>query len=675
MALRLQQNQNWIQKNDSDKTGVLYYTKNINFDKTGYLKLSPRTINVFDDSGNVSDTSNTSFGIAAAFGRTSYGEFKNVTTSAMFNITLSPNFKTIRLDAEDDSPNTTADSHGRWWQKRYHVSSSSSVSYLTGSTWTAGAITGLTSGVRHYMEVFKNRNEFCVSNGNVVKQYSTSYVNTTNLTLPSDFEVTGMVYNNYQMGIITRLGDDSTGQNNDSYFFTWNGSQSTAQVGVSLGSYSGVCLVAYKSSFVVLTSDGQILYWNGGGFDEIARFPFYLTEKRWGDLTNHLSFGDNLVVEGDIIYINIGFDFDATGKKGEEIMQSCPSGVWCYDPPVGLYHRYSPSNSKVYVHAIESSNINIATDTFTTMPFTTGIVPATGNPVITTDGTSGGLNVGYKYFIIKLSSTTFKIALTKEDAEAGVAIDITSASGTQTFWMYDIIDYGITKQDRAGAVALFGTSTSIYQDIIFGSRIRDTALTSQDTMCMAVPLLESRGYFVSQKIYLDSVEDITQKLFIKHAVLDTDDQIILKVKTRDYVGIPVSSGTIIWTDEVTASISSDLSEAFSAFGNGEELELELVAGVGSGQLVKILDMRYSNGTYVITTEDNVIGATVLTKSSFIIDNWKVAGAVTSSSQSRGIFEVPIGTSSRWIQFKVELRGFNTTIEDFLIVSSPHKPLT
>jgi len=34
-------NEKWFQPNNSDKFGSLWYTKNINLDEEGYIKLSP----------------------------------------------------------------------------------------------------------------------------------------------------------------------------------------------------------------------------------------------------------------------------------------------------------------------------------------------------------------------------------------------------------------------------------------------------------------------------------------------------------------------------------------------------------------------------------------------------------------------------------------------------------
>ena len=54
------------------------------------------------------------------------------------------------------------------------------------------------------------------------------------------------------------------------------------------------------------------------------------------------------------------------------------------------------------------------------------------------------------------------------------------------------------------------------------------------------------------------------------------------------------------------------------------------------------------------------------KSFFSIDNWKFCAVVDSTTQKGGVFEAPIADSGKSPQFKIELRGYQTTIEDIFI---------
>jgi hypothetical protein len=671
--IKLPLNEKWTQPNDSSKFGSILYSKNINLDENGFLKLSPRSVNIFDSSGSVSNVSSTNFNIPVAFGRYSNGSYRLATIDEPFNIDISIISKTIAEDSSSSNPNLTTNSHGCWWQNRFYESTSTTVSYNSVGTWTADVITGLSSSYRHCLCVFKNRNSITVSNGNVLKQYNTSHASTTDLTIPSDFEIIGTAYNNNRMAIITRLGSDSSGQNSDSYFFIWDGSTSEADTGVSIGAYSAVCVFPYKSSFVVINSLGQLLYWNGGGFDELAHFPFYLQDSRNGDLLNYLSYGDNIIVDGDLILINISFDLSTIGKKLQEDYMHNPSGIWCYDPEIdSLYHRSSPSLSKTYFHNITSANVNLTTNVFTT----TGTIPTTGNPMLFTYSTVGGLSQGVVYYVIKLSSTTFSIATTKANAEAGTAIDITSVSANNYFFMFDIIDYGATRTDKTGAITLFDTTNSIVKDYMFGTRMYDSSGSTTKVLSVNIPFLKNIGYFVTPKFYLNSLKEKISKINIKHRLLNADDKIILKMKTKELVGIPTmtpawDTSLCYWNNYIQCYTTRDLSEAYTAFNNGEELEFESISGIGAGQIFKIQNISYSSGTYTLTFTESVIGDfTVGTTSSFIVNNWKKCGELNYNNQNNdGIFSFPVGESSKAYQFKVILEGYETCIEEINFINS------
>lgn len=666
--IKLPLNGNWTQTNISDRVDSLAWTKNINLDKKGYLKLSPRTINIFDDSASTTNVADTDFDYPVAFGRYGDGDFRLATTDEPFNIDISPTTKTIAEDAGSNNPNLNSQSHGVWWQNRFHESTDTAVNYNASGTWTANAITSLTSGVRHYMAVFASRTQLCVSNGNVVKQYNTSYSNTTDLTIPSDYEITGLAYNNSQMAVITRIGSDSAGQNVESRFFVWGGSGTSADSDAGVGAYATVAVRPYKTSFVILTSAGQLLYWNGGGFDELASFPIYFEGVRWGNLTSHFAYGDNMVVDGDTILMNLGFDIDGTSRKGENYMVNNPSGVWCYDPQVGLYHKYSSSNSKAYLHTITSANINTTTNVFTT----SSTIPATGNLAMMPTKTITGLNLSQPYYIIKLSSTTFQLAETKDEAESGVAVDITAVSDTNYLWLYDIIDYGASHNTSSGAITLFDTNTSVYRDVIFGSNVWDTSASGTvKVLNICVPFIEARGYAVTPKLFLNNSRENIQSLTIKHSPLNTEDKIIVKVKDKSIFGLPTTTpdttgNVLTWTSAFSGYTEMDLSEAKSAIEANEELELEIVAGIGAGQLIKITDIDESNGTYVVTVAEPVVGYSSGLKSYFAIDNWRYCSEVSSTTQNEGVFDCPIAVAGKSVQFKIELRGYETTIEDIFI---------
>ena len=99
-----------------------------------------------------------------------------------------------------------------------------------------------------------------------------------------------------------------------------------------------------------------------------------------------------------------------------------------------LAASYADALSGAVTSTVSSTDgVNIATDTFSDTDH--GLL--TGDRVAyTTSGTAvGGLSTAVtNYFVIKTGDDTFKLATTRANAEAGIALDITGAgTGTQTF--------------------------------------------------------------------------------------------------------------------------------------------------------------------------------------------------------------------------------------------------
>lgn len=673
-------NDKWTQPNNSDKFGSVWYTKNINFDEMGYAKMSPRTVLIMGDATVTGGDSK--FGLPLAIGRTGNGEYEVATgDDANFTAILNANRLTFAEDDGTNNPEMTLDSHGEWYQGLWHGSTATAVlsrpaDGSSSATWTS-RITGLTSGVRHFLKSFYSRGTICVSNGNEVKQYDDSYVNTVDLNIPSDFEVVGMDVNNYYMGVITRLANDGTyGQNQEARFFVWDGSTDGAP-NYGVGSDSCLFVKAYKSSFVVLTRAGELLHFTGGGFETLASFPFFFSDKVSGNSLSTNALGDApMWVEGDLIYINIPLSVDAYGRKEQNVLINNPSGVWCYDPNVGLYHRSSPSISRAYVNSVNTGDVNTSTGVMTISAgtFGTQTIPATGGIARLTDDSVGGLELNHDYYIIKDSSTTFRLATTKANALTGQNITLTSQPTTRAyFWMYDLVDYGQTLFDNAGAIASTGNHNILYKDLIYGGRFDNTDLTSVDGLCMSVPLLENRSVITSPKIFSQGIKDVDKKIYVKYLPLKDTDSIIVKYRKEDVIGLPVSSASYPanWTSPREFYTSQDLSEAKTYLDNGGKLEVEITSGVGAGEHVQITLIEGS-GPYNLTLAADVLGVSSGLKSNYTIFNWEVLKVITSDIVE-DFAEVVVGKISKFGMFQLELRGSDITIEEAKFINSVSQP--
>ncbi len=670
--------------NNSDLFGNLHYTKNISLDEEGYIKLSPRAVAL------VSSQVDGDFNIPVAIGRQASEVFNVVTVEEPFEIDLNESAVTGISAASDNGtgvPDTNFDSHGRWFQNRWYVvgdqgGSDDELYYRdpANGNWTdTGKSGSLTFGKSHPLEVFRNRGTLCVGNGNQVLQLDTSHSETTNLTLPADYEVIGLAYNNNMLGVITKLADGANGQNQEAFFFVWKGSTSSAEQGFGIGSDMAVAIAPYKSSFIVLTRTGNWLYWTGGGFQILTSLPLYYLDRTWGDSRNREGFGDLLAVDGDVFYANVNNSYEPYGTNGERLINSSPGGVLCYDPNAGLYHRYSPSISLVSRLTVTTSDVNTTTNVLTK---SAGTIPATGNPikyVYNAADRIGGLKTGTVYYIIKTGASTFKLATTRQNALDGTAIDLTAqAADTSYFMALDLVDFGASYMERTGAIGFTEKQTHIVDRLIFGGENFAIDGTAYEYLNFTSRGFRNIGYVVTPKITSKEVMDKQRKVTVKFRTLGPEDTITLKCKTREYMGLPVSTPQVsvecTWSSPSEFYTTADFSAAKTVLDNGVELECEIVSGAGAGQMAKITSIAYDNGVYSVVLAEEIEGAASTRISNVLIENWQTVGTITSSSANAvdGFREFIIEKASKWIKYKLILSGVDVTIEEFMPDPQAHK---
>lgn len=680
MAIKIPQDGRFSIPNNSDKFGNLHYVKNINFDEEGYIKLSPRAVSLI----NEQDT--TAFDIPVAFGRGQSDAFKVVTTDNPFEIQLNGSAgvtATQDTDNGDDAPPTlTFDSHGKWWQNRWYATEDQLLVYKTISNgnWTDTAV-ALTASKNHFLEVFKNRNTMCIANGNAVVQIDTAHsLSGGQLVIPADFEIIGLSYNNTKMAVATRMSDTAAGQNQEAILFIWSGTSAEAGQGFGVGSDAIMAVFPYKSSFAIVTRTGQLRYFNGAGFEDMASLPFYFQNITWGDSQNPEMFGDTVQVDGEVIYINLNNDYERFGIKGEEYLPETPGGVWCYDPKVGLYHRNAPSISEVSRLTVTSSNIDTGTDVLTK---SAGTIPATGNPVkyIHNRATKiGGLQTGEIYYIIKLSSTTMKLATNKANALAGTAIDITSVGDTNNYFLaLDVTDYAQTLIGRTGAIGMVERQSHVCDSLLFGAELRRIDSSSEDAhlnfLCSG---FRNIGYGKTPKITSQQIIDSYGKLFINYRPLKMGSKIIIKEKHVEVLGLPVTTPqdntSCNWTSPREFYTTADLSEAlvYLNTNDGKELECEIIGGAGAGQMSQIQSMNEDNGTYSVVLVDEIDGASSGRVCDILIENWRLLDTVIAENQT-GTKEIPLDAKSKFSEYKIILDGVDVTIEDIFIPNKTYKP--
>lgn len=657
------------QLNINDLLGDLYVTKNIDLSDRGYIKLAHRSVAVMteDDSSD--------FDNCDAIGLSDDGLW--VVGDELF-LGTSVGLETLSSRAADtNSPSPGVEEDFIFFNDREVASDGANVKHRSASTtWTSISLS-LSTSAPTSLAVFDAFNALLVGNGNSVRMINSSFSATPvrTLTLPATYQVTSIDTNNNYAAIATR----ST-VNGEAKLFIWDGSTTAHNGSYGVGTHEIFSVRKYKSSFVLVTSLGQVLYFNGGGYDELAAFPPYYWKVNWADALNDHSILSNrgMWVDGDDIYFRLNSEIE--GNNRIQFSQYFPGGVWKFSPLNGLHVYATPSFTIFTSDTIPTSDVNTTTDVITVTA-----APVTGTPVQYEDA-GGTVLEGLKdnkiYYVIKLTATTIKLASTYSNAIAGTAIDLTgTGNSSQSLKIFWINDFGWSYADNRGAVAIvpntiatnqFTTDRLVFTANVFGKQ----SATPKTALNILHPLLPNIGYFITPKMTATEAEDFINKLLLKYKPLKTDDKIKIKYRTSERLNMPQGSfdnGTILggtWSDTNTFTTTADLSSV--AVGD----EVEFVAGVGAGWMSHVSSISYAGGTYTVNLEDEFIWASANDIMYFFVDNWTKFHEITASTQNNNDYdEKSLDKSSKWHQFKVVLEGIDVTIEEFQADNQQNKALS
>lgn len=663
-----QQTKQHSQTNKSDISGTIYQSRNITLDEQGYIKLSDATYAQFttDDDADL-DTADAMYpSISSIF----------INSNNVFSSDLGVGTLTDR-GTDTNVPTPGVEEDVIYFNGSEVVSDGTVIKYRSASTtWTtvSGAISGGTRPT--CFAVWDNASSLCIGNANIVTFVNTSWVvNTTVLTLPTEYEVFSMVSVGDQLFIATR--NKSGG---DAKVFVINTIKTSIDYSYSAGTFEIMSVKRFKSSVVIINSLGQIMRFNGGGFDELASLPIYATGIEWNDALNDYSTVSNRAMwcDGDLIYINLS-SFTRNGRY--QMLPNFHSGIWCYDDTSkSLYHRHSPSYTRF--EAISGANVTVsaANNTFTLTSGNLNNV-STGMPVLFKNGSGTEipeLKESTCYFLIKDSSTVFKLAESYDLAIADTAIDITNAGNTgQNWYIYKVNDYGWSIYDNRMSVCVL--NNLLFDDTVAGRLAYTAELASKQDLATdrtvfggTNPFIPNRGYFTTLRLNSANIEDTYNIVYVKFRPLGLDDKIIVKAKTRDRYGFPFSSVQGIqtdnwrgvWTSTTVFTTTVDLSDVI--LGD----EIEIIAGVGSGHTAHVDEISVSTGTYTVTLTEAFPFAVSNDQMRFQVDNYEILETITSTSKySANCFaEIPFGATRQgtFAQVKVELRGINTTISELQV---------
>lgn len=694
-ALPSRQSKKWTQSNATDTEGVVVRSKNMDFDIETYIRLAKRARAVFttdDDADFVRPTSFSFFDTSS--------EYIITTPTNIFKMTLNEDVTVIDDSATSGAP--TMDSNGYSdsvnWQGYVYISGVLELRRYNG-TYSA-KLADLSSGGP--LCVHEQKNYLAVGQGNTVRLYDTSHTLVVTLTLNSDLYVTSIDYSSGNLYIATRHI-----QGGEAQLIEWDGNTAVGNNSWGVGATRINSVKRYESTVALITSTGRLLKFTGGGFTELDTFPIYHTDIDWDrpgrDNTGRV-IHRGMVVEDELIFINISPRILLSGiAQNEALLYNWfLGGIHCYDPKVGIYHRSGFSSSeRSRTAAVTTTNVNTTTDIIT---IAAGGVPVSGTPVMydaQNNPLIGGLADGMKYYVIKISGTTMKLASTMALATAAspTAIDLTSTgNNSQHFNFWPNRDFGATGIvggnagliDASCAIAILkqGSSNvvraSTGRRLLFGGKMGTNLVAEKYVLCVAAAEQENRGYFITSKIPATFIKDKIQTFTVKYRGVDTaEDMIIPKYRTIERADCLDEMPQSLIQTGIWSSLPNSFNTAADMSNVAMGDEIEIVNGSGAGYLAHVTDTVFNATTSMwgVFIDESIQNCAKDDTFYFFTENWVKCeeGPITSDDNDiytnededddladGGDKSFSVSGECKWIQFKIELRGEDVEIEELFI---------
>ncbi len=337
-----------VQDNRSEFFGNIKALWNIDLSDVGRIKVSPLLKTLFDTSDDAS------FKYPVSFTRTSAdlsSKIWAVTDGGMY-VGSSLGFA---ADAIANTPSTDQFySDSCEFESSLIVTTETNVAKLTSGTWTkrwwttatgSGGL-GQSALNSNYHPVHTSFNNLLlIGDGNVVHSVD-KYNNVTlnRLNFPAEFVVMGIKSNSSTVFVITY-----NKQVRDAKMFVWDGKSENYTNEHKVGHPRCLSIAINTSGVpVVVNGAGELLKYNGAGFDQLAVFPTFIEDVDIGStdyksITARGVHPNGMQIDNDRILILVAGGSNGWGYILTEYMNS---GVWEYNETNGLYHRYSLSKTR-----------------------------------------------------------------------------------------------------------------------------------------------------------------------------------------------------------------------------------------------------------------------------------------------------------------------------------------
>lgn len=677
--IQLPGNNRWQNVQSSDLLGSIIKSRNLDFNEDGYVSLARKPMAIFTEHAGVSATGDADFqdAFAIAADDTYYYVF---TSDDQFGFTFSETAIVAATISTSSEPTTNGVSDAVSYNGAIAVTGTTTLDYLSsfngangGGTWANASDFSLSTNGPHPLCRIEHRRTLAVGDANVVYQTDAAAWtddDTNILTLPAEYIVTSMRWRGNKLYIGTRtLGGTNA------MLFIWSGSGTSAEAGYPVDADWIYAVVEYGSSVALLTSAGQLLRFNGGGFDVLANLPVYYTPYSWtenaGATTRGKAINRGIWSIGDVIYFTIQGEPRGLFSPGQFKQ---PGGLWCYDPRVGLYHKAG---------TVTEPHRNIAISSLSSNTFTMASAhqALTGDPVWAhTVSNVAALQQGYVYYAIVTGSTTLQLAVSPADAHAGryLACSGTISGDTLTFDTPDA--FGNVSQVSPGPVYGFTRkilSPFFASEVFFMGSSLDP-VNAETSALNSFGMNRNVGYFITPKLYGAAITDFFQKITTAFRGINLDtDKIIIKYRTKERFGLPATtlfstSGYITWVDGSSFTVDTALKDIRAA---QEGDEVEIVKGAGAGYCAHISDIDDSTSTWTVTLDESIPQISASDTSDIYVDNWSKLQTITNATPDaiRNAVSTSLATaaaSGAWVQFKVELRGRDVSVPFLTLTNTP-----
>lgn len=667
---------------EGDLFGNIVASKNLDFTKKGYFSLAGKPFVLYTEAQD-SDFETPLF-ITSDDSRFYVG-----TSGELFTISAGSIAPSASQPATGTVPAFGFQSDYAFFTADIHVTGTTTMGSLNGSTWTQRK-TGLSSSYPHPMCVSEHQQYLAVGNGNAVLLLAADYSTVTTCTVPASQIVTWIRWRGNLLYFGTRNITGGEGK-----MYIWNGSGTAATAGYGVGGTWAMSGCEYQDTMVIASSSGRLLRFTGSGFvplrDNAGRemcFPVVYTDYSWGSsnaTSNGLSKIANrgMVAKGTRIYMFVDSTIENISGDIPRQLPNFPSGLWIFDPEIGLYHKAGVDHARY--NEVTVTTAPVSSDALTlasAQVYETGDAVATGTFFA---GVTGDIASNKIFYAIKVDSTHIKLARTAKQAQAGQAISLGGTpSGVDSIIFNVYKSVGATRVNRGGPVALISDAVFpryVAGDVLFACETNNNTGTAVGAV-MGLGMGKNVGYFISPKIQADALTDIFKRLAAKFPPLNhTSRKIIIKYRLTDRFGVPgrmaEGDGPAAWVNSTSFTVNPKVYDV-AALQVGDEIEF--TDGAAAGYMAHVTLITVNSATsWTITIDEAMPDVAASDASYFVFFNWIKYKTISTTDDLKaavkGIKKSSFGKNAKWVQFKVELRGYwdindSMDFEELMLVNGP-----